>query len=43
MKKNYHCAEAKAGNVFPSPEVAEGQSLSLLLLLLWRTGKRWRH
>lgn len=24
MKKDYHCAEAKDGNVFPSPEIAKG-------------------
>lgn len=24
MKKDYHCAEAKEGNVFPSPEIAKG-------------------
>lgn len=31
MKKDYHCAEAEDGNVFPSPEIAEG-AISVIAL-----------
>lgn len=32
-KKDYRCAEAKEGNVFPSPEIAKG-SISVIAVIV---------